>query len=808
MNEKTKSNGNCDYCGRKFPPEFLSKIKDKSSSFLCENCGTEIFIESNDNDETVKDVKDNCKKRGLLSRIYEAVREEKNPIARVLIDSDFTKRFKDNLKIVISRLLYPHIQTLESESTQDKESTEITQEILDDLYDKISPIMNQRIKDIFLNNLNELSDTEFNKWLKLLQDKIKLNNSFRKDFINYLYWMIREVYIIITELWDVKDLPKFERIIRDDLKLFVFNLDSLPIKITQVISNRKIIFDNDYYKNFKSCIEIITYHLSIKKDEKKNFYKKALELYDSALKNGLRPSDLEVKGSGVLSIVFIYFSLLFYDYTKIKNDVLTYGTICRSLGKEIQKIGISSCRSRNLGVVSKFLPTNLRRKYKQFYSRRLYTGRLSFEEFINFIKELGLRKTGIEGKALSLNLNYKNLIINDYKELTSEEYYTLIENKKGTAIRFPIWCGKDDHTPWNGILSNLLQGKWCRNCSNEKKITFSLERLKEIARIRGYDETGVEGKILDSKNGSKELTLETYIRLTANKTPSKTQFWWNCCIKGHPPWRTTPGHIFFDHSWCPICKRGLYTHIELIKLAKIRGCEETGVEGKILDSKNGSKELTLETYNRLTTNKKASGVSFWWSCERNHFPFKNNPANIRRGQWCTFCSSDEGKFEKRIREHFKTIIGVDFPPVFLRDLNLKYMKMDIDMDLSKENGKTKFEGYKVNFNNPGQFKIYSGKMRFDGYAKIKINKKLIQIAFEYNGKQHYEFPNYWFENSVKGYKSWLEYIERDQIKKEISKLNNVYLIEVPFYIDIALEHPKKIQSYIINQFELITGIKL
>ncbi|MBA7682138.1 hypothetical protein ES703_90484 [subsurface metagenome] len=243
-------------------------------------------------------------------------------------------------------------------------------------------------------------------------------------------------------------------------------------------------------------------------------------------------------------------------------------------------------------------------------------------------------------------------------------------------------------------------------------------------------------------------------------------------------------------------------------MAKIRGCEETGVEGKILDSKNGSKELTLETYNRLTTNKKASGVSFWWSCERNHFPFKNNPANIRRGQWCTFCSSDEGKFEKRIREHFKTIIGVDFPPVFLRDLNLKYMKMDIDMDLSKENGKTKFEGYKVNFNNPGQFKIYSGKMRFDGYAKIKINKKLIQIAFEYNGKQHYEFPNYWFENSVKGYKSWLEYIERDQIKKEISKLNNVYLIEVPFYIDIALEHPKKIQSYIINQFELITGIKL
>ena len=35
-------------------------------------------------------------------------------------------------------------------------------------------------------------------------------------------------------------------------------------------------------------------------------------------------------------------------------------------------------------------------------------------------------------------------------------------------------------------------------------------------------------------------------------------------------------------------------------------------------------------------------------------------------------------------------------------------------------------------------------MRFDGYAEITINEKIIKIAFEYNGVQHYEFPNYWF----------------------------------------------------------------
>ena len=723
-------------------------------------------------------------------------------------DSDFPVRFKVDLKTVVSRLIYPHIRSLECDPTQDTEGMVLNKEILDDLYVKISPIMNKQVNDKFLINLNNISAKEFDKWLDLLQKKIKLNNSFHKDFTSYLRWMIRKVFIIITKLWDNPELPRFEQTIRDDLKMFLFNFDRLPVKNTQVISKRKIIFDNDYYKKFRNSIKIITNHLSMKKDEKKKIYKKSLELYDLALKIGMTPSDLEVKGSGVLSIVFTYFSCLYYDYIKIKNDVLTYGTICRSLGKDLQTIGISNCKSRNLGIVSKFLPENLRKKYKEFYSRKLYTGRLSFEEFVSYIKELGLKKTGIEGKALSLNLNYKNLVINDYPELTSEEYYTFIKNQKGTEIKFPIWCGKDDHRPWEGLLSNLLKGKWCRNCANDEKITFSLERLKEIARNRGYEETGVEGKILDSKNGNKELALETYSRLTTNKTPSKTHFWWDCCIKGHPPWRAKPGHIVFDNTWCPICKNGLYTHTELIKLARIRGYEETGVEGKILDSKNGNKELTLETYNQLTTNKTASYVSFWWSCEKNHFPFKNNPANIRRGQWCTICSSEEGKFEKRIREHFKTIFGVPFPQLFLRDLNLKYIEMAIDIDLSKENGKTEFIGYKVNFPNPNQLEIYRGKMRFDGYAKIKLDGKIIQIAFEYNGKQHYEFPNYWFENSDRGYKTWLDYIKRDQIKKEICNLNNIYLIEIPFNTDLTLEHSKKIQSYIINQFELISSIKL
>ena len=43
-------------------------------------------------------------------------------------------------------------------------------------------------------------------------------------------------------------------------------------------------------------------------------------------------------------------------------------------------------------------------------------------------------------------------------------------------------------------------------------------------------------------------------------------------------------------------------------------------------------------------------------------------------------------------------------------------------------------------------------MHFDGYAEVILCEKKIKTAFEYNGKQHYEFSNYFHktkENSLK-----------------------------------------------------------
>jgi hypothetical protein len=153
-----------------------------------------------------------------------------------------------------------------------------------------------------------------------------------------------------------------------------------------------------------------------------------------------------------------------------------------------------------------------------------------------------------------------------------------------------------------------------------------------------------------------------------------------------------------EGKWCRLCanEEKITFSLEKLKdLAKIRGQEETGIKGKILDSKNSDLKLTEENYNKLTLNKGASTVSFWWSCENNHPPFRNNPTNIRRGQWCPLCSSMEGKFESIIRKHFKNIFGLPFSEIYMRNLNLYCNKMKISLDLQKKVKKVKFIGYNI-----------------------------------------------------------------------------------------------------------------
>ena len=58
-----------------------------------------------------------------------------------------------------------------------------------------------------------------------------------------------------------------------------------------------------------------------------------------------------------------------------------------------------------------------------------------------------------------------------------------------------------------------------------------------------------------------------------------------------------------------------------------------------------------------------------------------------------------------------------------------------------------------------------------------------RIAVEYSGRQHYEFPSSFFTNEQDFYNQ----VYRDQLKRELCDKNGVYLITVPYSIDMCVD---------------------
>ncbi|MHA1931876.1 MAG: hypothetical protein ACW96X_05005, partial [Promethearchaeota archaeon] len=242
---------NCNYCGWTFPAGFLQNISENDDSVFCENCGTELLSENpisnsiKSEEESNQDLskKKNNKMKRIFNEIYESIRNRKSPIARVLLDSDFTKIFKDSFKIVISRIIYSHLRAWQLESAIDIKTVGLNKEVLDKFYKKISPVLTMRIKREYLGNLHKINTKNFEKWLKKLQTKLKLNKRYHQDFIIYLRWLINEVYIIVFDLWNNPDIPKFERIIRDDLKKFYSTMNFTSYSQAQNIQKN----DENFY---------------------------------------------------------------------------------------------------------------------------------------------------------------------------------------------------------------------------------------------------------------------------------------------------------------------------------------------------------------------------------------------------------------------------------------------------------------------------------------------------------------------------------------------------------------------------------
>lgn len=156
-----------------------------------------------------------------------------------------------------------------------------------------------------------------------------------------------------------------------------------------------------------------------------------------------------------------------------------------------------------------------------------------------------------------------------------------------------------------------------------------------------------------------------------------------------------------------------------------------------------NKKLTLEDAQEIARLRLGECVSstykncmtkLQWKCSKNHTWFATLNHIKQSNSWCPICTSFY--HEAKCREILSDLYQTDF------------IKQRIYYDLTN-------------------------KLKFFELDGLNSNLKL---AFEYHGKQHFVYPNFWHNSK----QEFLEQLDRDIKKRQYCKLNGIQLIEIPY----------------------------
>lgn len=307
------------------------------------------------------------------------------------------------------------------------------------------------------------------------------------------------------------------------------------------------------------------------------------------------------------------------------------------------------------------------------------------------------------------------------------------------------------------------------------------KRKKELRLIETYKKYQT---IATDKDGNLKTSLAIFLKLTENEEHSnKVRLEWTCDkYPEHNSFWTTVNNITTG-SWCKDHFR------ERQKKWQI---DRVGYKYEILKNKaklHGGELLTPKIkFEIIIKSVKPSRALLEWACDKypKHDSWKARPHDIiNNNEWCPECAS--GKYEKICRWYFEQIFKSKFPKKTLRSLNLNIDNFNC-----------------LNDYDTALLDALISNGHFDGYNTIIINDCQFILAFEYNGYQHYVYPNQYHKNRTKFDDQQI----RDSLKLQISRDNNIILIVFPYNISERMNKPQEIQNYIIEEFERKTNIKL
>jgi hypothetical protein len=255
------------------------------------------------------------------------------------------------------------------------------------------------------------------------------------------------------------------------------------------------------------------------------------------------------------------------------------------------------------------------------------------------------------------------------------------------------------------------------------------------------------------------------------------------CNLDNCQWFARPHDILRNH-WCPQCAGN--------KKYTIEDCE------KLANSRDG-KCLSKKYIN--------SGTKLKWKCNKDNYKWDNTPGHIFHGQWCAKCSKRKKHTLQEVKDYcknqqgsclslkyknhksklkFKCKEGHIWSTSFNNILNGKQWCPECASGRSETVCKKYLEnqtGFKFIKCNP----IWLNKLQLDGFCKE------LNLAFEYNGIQHYKFNKY-FHNSKEDFTNQQE---RDKLKRKILEQRKIKLIDIPF--NFNYKNIKSLYEFINNQ---------
>jgi hypothetical protein len=297
---------------------------------------------------------------------------------------------------------------------------------------------------------------------------------------------------------------------------------------------------------------------------------------------------------------------------------------------------------------------------------------------------------------------------------------------------------------WQASYYNVNKHKsWCPHCAGNARL--SLEAMKKSAQEKG-------GKCLST----------SYIH-------SNIKLLWECEF-GHR-WDALPGPIRSKGVWCPICsgtkkltikdmhelaekRKGKCISTEYINnRRKLKWECEIGHKWEATPTSvcnneswcpecAGTKKLTIEDMMELAKNKHGKCLSkeyinitkkLAWQCQHGH-QWEAVGRDIKNGKWCPECYRSKRKGENAVRKFFEKIFNNKFPS-----------------------------------SKPSWLAYQGQRLELDGYCKD------LKIAFEYQGKYHFDEKAYWYPDKTTSF-------ERRQVldlyKIKICEEKKIKLIQI------------------------------